>query len=196
MTLRRLLTALCLALPLAIGARGGGFAVRTALASVVRPQSLDDLVDRSLTVVVVVPEEQRSVWEGGRIVTYTRVTVIERVAGDAEGTLWVRTLGGEVGELGQRVDGEATFAVGTPTLVFLERGVVGAYAVAARAQGQFLLEARPSGRVLRPHPSMGAFMTKGPKDVVVPAAYRLKTRALDEAVRDIRARWDKSHARR
>jgi hypothetical protein len=196
MTMRRLFAAFGLALPLALGAARGVGPVREASASVVRPQSLEDLVDRSRTVVVAVPAEQTSVWEGGRIVTYTRVAVVERVAGDAEDSLWVRTLGGEVGDLGQRVDGEATFTIGAPTLLFLERAGAGTYAVAARAQGQFLLEARPSGRVLRPHPSMGSFMTKGPKDIVVPAAERLKARALDDAARDIRTRWEKIHARR
>jgi hypothetical protein len=196
MITRRLLATLCLALPLALGVRAGDLAVRAARASVVRPQSFEDLVDRSRAVVVGVPAEQTSIWEGGRIVTYTRVAVVERVAGEAEDSLWVRTLGGEVGDLGQRVDGEATLTIGAPTLLFLERAASGTYAVAARAQGQFLVEARSSGRVLRPHPSMGAFMTKGPKDIVVPAADRLKTRALDEAARDIRARWEKTHARR
>jgi hypothetical protein len=196
MTMRRILVPLCVALPLATGALPVPSPVREAHASVVRPQSLDDLVDRARAVVVAIPAEQTSLWEGGRIVTYTRLTVVERVAGEAEDSLWVRTLGGEVGDLGQRVDGEATFTIGAPALLFLERASAGTYAVAARAQGQFLLEARPSGRVLRPHPSMGSFMTKGPKDLVVPAAERLKARALDDAARDIRARWEKTHARR
>jgi hypothetical protein len=166
------------------------------LASVVRPQTLENLVDRAQVVVVCTPAESKSVWEGGRIVTYTRVDVQETVAGQGAASVWVRTLGGEVGEFGQRVDGEATLEAGKPTLLFLESTGAGAYVVAARAQGQFFLEARPAGRILRPHPSMGAFMTKGPRDVVLPAADRLKARALEDAARDIRSRWEKSHAQR
>jgi hypothetical protein len=165
-------------------------------ASVVRPQTLENLVDRASLVVVATPAERTSVWEGGRIVTYTRVDVRETVAGPASASLWVRTLGGEVGDLGQRVDGEATLEIGKPTLLFLEATETGSYVVAARAQGQFMVDERPAGPVLRPHPSMGAFMTKGPRDVVLPAADRLKARALAEAARTIRARWGQSHAQR
>ena len=192
MTMRRILAAAIVSIPLALAT----LEVPRAIASVVRPQSLEELVDRSRVVVVALPTERTSVWESGRIVTYTRVTVSERVAGDAEPSLWVRTLGGEVGDLGQHVDGEATLTIGTPTLLFLEAAGAGTYAVAARAQGQFFVDTRPSGRVLRPHPSMGAFMTRGPKDIVVPAADRVKTRTLEDIARDVRARWEKTHARR
>jgi hypothetical protein len=194
MTMRRLLAAAILTLPLAMALEARD--VRPAAASVVRPQTFEQLVDRAQSVVVAVPIERTSVWEGGRIVTYTRVAVSERVAGDADSALWVRTLGGEVGDLGQHVDGEATLAIGKPTLLFLEAAGAGTYAVAARAQGQFFLDARPSGRVLLPHPAMGAFLTRGPKDIVVPAADRLKTRSLEDVARDVRARWEKTRARR
>lgn len=167
-----------------------------AAASVVRPQTLENLADRAQLVVVGTPVEHKSLWEGGRIVTYSRVDVQETVAGSRVSSVWVRTLGGEVGELGQRVDGEATLEIGKPCLLFLEATETGAFVVAARAQGQFFLEHRPAGRVLRPHPSMGAFMTKGPRDVILPAADRLKARALDDAARDIRSRWEKSHEKR
>jgi hypothetical protein len=43
---------------------------------------------------------------------------------------------------------------------------------------------------------MGAFMTKGPRDTVRPAADRLKARALEDAARDIHTRWEQSHAQR
>jgi hypothetical protein len=191
---RRILAAACVALPLALASAAP--ALREVHASVVRPQSLDDLVVRAGAVVLALPMERTSVWEGGRIVTYTRVEVREAVAGDAPSSLWVRTLGGEVGDLGQHVDGEATLTIGKATLLFLESAGSGTYAVAARAQGQFFVDDRPSGRVLRPHPAMGAFMTRGPKDIVIPAAERLKARALDDVARDVRARWEKTHARR
>jgi hypothetical protein len=129
-------------------------------------------------------------------VTYTRIVVRETVAGPRESAVWVRTLGGEVGEIGQRVDGEASLEVGKPSLLFLERMGKGNFAVTARAQGQFLFEERAGGRLLRPHPSIGAFMTKGPHDIVRPAAERLKARFLDEVARDIRARWEIAHGTR
>lgn len=167
-----------------------------AEASVVRPQTLENLVDRAQLIVVARAAEHLSVWEETRIVTYTRVTVEETIAGARTASLWIRTLGGEVGDLGQHVDGEASLAEGVTSLLFLEPASAGTFAVSARAQGQFYFDARPSGRVLRPHPAMGAFMVRGPLDIVTPAAERLKLRFIDDVTRDIRARWEKTHAAR
>ena len=175
---------------------GGPLALPVAAASVVRPQSFENLIDRSQLVVIGQAAERTCVWEDGRIITYSRVAIEQTVVGTAPQVLWIRTLGGEVGELGQSVDGEASLELGRATLLFLEPAPGGTFAVAARAQGQFFIDARPSGRILRPHPAMGAFMVRGPRDLVVPAADRLKTRFVDDAARDIRARWEANHARK
>jgi hypothetical protein len=201
MTMRRLgLAALLFALVGASRSPTGPAAISfesSARASVVRPQSFENLVDRAQIVVVARAVESTSLWEDSRIVTYTRVAVEETVAGSTKlPVLWVRTLGGEVGDLGQHVDGEATFEVGKSSLLFLEAAFAGTFAVSARAQGQFFFENRPAGRVLRPHPAMGAFLLRGPHDIVTPAADRLKTRFVDDAARDIRTRWEKTHAAR
>ncbi len=170
--------------------------LRVAQASVVRPVSFEALVELATEVVVGDPVERTCVWEDGRIVTYTRVEVRDSIAGARGDSVWVRTLGGEVGELGQRVDGEASLEIGKPTLLFLERLPTGTFAVTARAQGQFFIDRRPSGSQLRPHPAMGVFFVKGPHDLVRPAADRLRARPVEDALRDIRARWGASHAKR
>ena len=46
-------------------------------------------------------------------------------------------MGGIVGKVGQIVEGEAAFAPGETSLLFLRPGPVGAYVVTARGQGQF-----------------------------------------------------------
>jgi hypothetical protein len=82
---------------------------------------LPALVAQSRTVAVADAAEASSFWLDGRIVTDTVVRVIDPILGAAAGrTLVVRTLGGEVGELGQRVAGEASLVSGRRYLLFLE----------------------------------------------------------------------------
>src|SRR3954463_1814298 len=83
---------------------------RPASASAVIALTLDDLVDKSDVVVLVTPKSKTARWEAGRIVTYTTVVVDTSVAGGpATGdSLVVRTMGGVVGDIGQKVFGEAT----------------------------------------------------------------------------------------
>jgi hypothetical protein len=111
-----------------------------AQASVSIAVGYDALVKDADAVGVVTPVESKTVWEEGRIVTYTRVKVDQGVAGDlgtgSEG--WVRTLGGVVGKIGQLVDGEPVFTAQKPSLLFLRRWKSGGtWEVSARAQGQF-----------------------------------------------------------
>src|SRR5262249_59290291 len=81
---------------------------------------VETLAGRADAVLVVVPEEKRSLWEDGRIATYTRVRVDRVGAGQpGDSPIWVRTLGGEVGHIGQLVEGEASLLVGKPVLAFL-----------------------------------------------------------------------------
>lgn len=112
----------------------------TAEASVSIAVTLDDLTQRADAVAVIVPVEAQSVWEDGKIITYTKVRVEQAVAGGLATSeeAVVRTLGGVVDDIGQQVDGEANLIVGKPSLLFLRKTRTGhAFDVAARAQGQF-----------------------------------------------------------
>lgn len=122
-----------------------------AQASVSIAVAFDALVKDADTVGIVTPVESKSVWEEGRIYTYTRVKVDQGVAGElatgSEG--WVRTMGGVVGKIGQLVDGEPVFTANKPSLVFMRKfkmrgpsesgvnGMSGQWEVSARAQGQY-----------------------------------------------------------
>lgn len=119
----------------------------SAHASVSTAATLEGLVEKAQLAAVVEPVESRSQWENGRIVTYTKLHVVERMGGKSSDDVWVMTLGGTVGELGQSVAGEPGFAKGERSLVFLRPSSPSAFLVVARAQGQYPL-ARVDDRVV------------------------------------------------
>lgn len=137
---------------LALAAVGSSVTPREANASVSIAVAYDALVKDADAVSVATPMETKSVWENGRIYTYTRVHVDQAIAGGlvAGSGGWIRTMGGVVGTIGQLVDGEPVFTVGKPSLVFLRRfdmqggrsedlksALAGTWEVSARAQGQY-----------------------------------------------------------
>lgn len=116
-----------------------------AEASQFLPVPLPELVRTSERIWVGLPLEKHAEWIdsplGRLIVTYTRVgrdrDVLES-GGPAE--LWVRTLGGSIGKVGQLVPGEAKLALGQRCLVFLARPA-DYHVVNAMAQGHYAIRA-------------------------------------------------------
>ncbi len=111
-----------------------------AQASVSIAIGFDALVKDADTVGIVTPQEAKTLWEDGRIYTYTRVKIDQGIAGElgtgTEG--WVRTMGGVVGKIGQMVDGEPVLTTNKPALLFLRKLKSGSgWEVSARAQGQY-----------------------------------------------------------
>jgi hypothetical protein len=130
----------CLRLGLLAGAALCG--ARRAGASQFVAVSLTELVRSSHHVWVGVPTESHAEWietpVGKLIVTHTRVGCereVLRGPGHA-GELWVRTLGGSIGKLGQLVPGEARLALGERCLLFLAR-FEDRHVVNAMAQGHY-----------------------------------------------------------
>ncbi|MBX3217851.1 MAG: hypothetical protein KF850_37945 [Labilithrix sp.] len=194
-----------------------------ASASVSIAVAFDVLVKDADAVAVVTPGEQTSVWEDGRIYTYTKVKVDRGVAGDigagADG--WVRTMGGVVGKVGQLVDGEPVFVKDTASLVFVRKFKAGGvYEVSARAQGQYplkldeatkqkrLIRSTAVGMLLPPKPlvaaadapaASGAAKPQSASVVVTDAAKTrlaqdvLHDRALDDVAREIATTWTRLH---
>lgn len=124
---------------LSLGPTGGVSEAHAGLAFAV---SLRQLVKVADLVVEGTAEESSSVWEdvpgaGRRIVTYTRVSVEDTAYGKAQKEVWVRTLGGVVDKVGQRVEGEAMLATGARALLFLKAREDGTHSVAEMAQGHF-----------------------------------------------------------
>ncbi|HYQ14581.1 MAG TPA: hypothetical protein VEQ58_02450 [Polyangiaceae bacterium] len=118
-----------------------------ASATIVRALSLPALVQSSRRIVVVTALAAESHFEEigrrRRVVTDTRVRVEELVAKEAssETELLIRTLGGSIGRLGERVDGQARLVAGEPCLAFLLQGPDDLHYVNGMAQGHYPLSA-------------------------------------------------------
>lgn len=138
-----------------------------ARAGAMNPIGLDELVATSGHVVVATPRVGDSMWErvgeNRRIVTYTRLTIDEvlddRAPADSE--LMVRTLGGQVGPLGQVVHGEAELRRDELCVLFLAARSDGTFRVNALAQGHYPLLADSEGtRRLSTSPRLADFFGK------------------------------------
>jgi hypothetical protein len=181
-------------------------AASDAGASVSIQVTWDGLLRESTAAAVVTPTESQSVWEGGRIYTYTHVHVDRAIVGDLTtgADVMVRTMGGVVGKIGQRVEGEAVLAPGHASLLFLHTGgnaPAGVYQVTARGQGQFpvvaaadpatpphLVKSTAAGVLLAPN-------TVGPVPAPVLAADVVHGRLVDDVAADVAAAWGRAHAK-
>jgi hypothetical protein len=167
---------------------------------------LDALVSESSASVVATPISAQSLWEDGRIATYTKVHVERAITGTVNGDVWIRTLGGAVGVIGQQVEGEAVLNPGKTSLLFL-KWYSGNFVVTARGQGQFVVLPGPSGAlVVHKNLHAGALLGPNPTTVaqiqtnttaahaVLPAADVLDGKSVDDAATEIAAAWARTHA--
>jgi hypothetical protein len=202
----RTLLGVALGLP-AAGALVVAGPTTNAGASVSIPVPFDDLVRRSVAAVVVTPLSERCDWIEGRIVTFTELRVDLLLAGDVGVTdepIWVETLGGVVEHVGQSVEGEASFRLGRPSLLFLRpppdplRGAQErAFVVTARAQGQFAVvrDAQDDARLRRSGGVGGMLAPAGAHVSEAPLASDvLHGGKLTDATATIRGAWGRLHA--
>lgn len=158
-----LATALLLPAALIAGPHHGAISINTAEAAVSVVVSLNELVTTSTHVVLAKAVERQSMWEetpsGRRIVTYTRLDVERSVSGDAGSSVWVRTLGGAVGEVGQWVSGEAVIALGSRSLLFLFKSG-STFSVTAMAQGHYPIVTDTAGTRLAGSPDAGTLLLR------------------------------------
>lgn len=133
------------------------------------PISLSELVTLSRAVVVGTPRSASCAWETQgntrRIVTVSEVEVVQSVDGRAvsDTRLFVKTLGGKVGDIGQIVHGEASLELQRPSVLFLRDADRGRLAVTAMAQGHFPLLDDDSGTPrLHTSPKLGDFVADDP----------------------------------
>jgi hypothetical protein len=186
--MRRLVFCCALALAAAIAPL---IAPAPASASVAVRLSLDDLVRASRYVVVATAGERYSVWEdlagGRRMVTYTRLSIDRSIVGQPSRDVWVRTLGGTIGSIGQYVSGEARLPAGSRSLLFLSEAA-GTLVVAALGQGQYpIMPPTKLGDVPRLRPSADRPELVVPKGLAphVGAAAVLSGATVDDAARVI-----------
>lgn len=185
MNRRAFLLASALALPPALTlSHTEPLAVADAHASVAVLMSLDEMVAASTQVVVATASDHHSVWEdmpsGRRIVTYTKLSVERTVAGAPAQEVWVRTLGGTVGKIGQSVAGEAQIATGSRAFYFLAQSGP-TMVVTGMAQGHFPIVVDDKGVArLKASPDPGMLVPRrGP---TISANERLVGNKLDDAV--------------
>ncbi len=162
-------------------------------ASLARGASLRELSQESRHALLGTALASDSRWEyvgtKKRIVTYTRVRVDELLAGDAlDSEVWVRTLGGKVGKLGQVVHGEALLLTGERTLLFLTP-TDGVLAVTEMAQGHFPIRNDASGTArLAPSPRLPEL-----REVDRSAAKELVGKLVPDASERVRKAWRDAH---
>ena len=195
---------LALALAFAAGAPAVGFLASTpSHASVSIAVSWEGLLQESSSVAIATPFESKSEWEKGRIYTYTHVRIDRAIAGDlASGDeVWVRTLGGVVGDTGQSVEGEASLALNQPSLLFLhapQAGPASTFVVTARGQGQFpMIQASdPSqpAHVIRNGAAGLLVRRNDPSAPVRLAGDVLHGLSIDDAARQVTSAWSRTHA--
>ena len=186
---------------------------KPADASVAIAVLFDDMVSRADTVAVVTGTDTKSMWEDRKIVTYTRLRIEKHIAGDTvTSDVWVKTLGGIVGDIGQSVSGEPNFG-GSQTLVFLKRvDSRPTYMVIERAQGQYpvtkdiktgrLILGRnsESGMLIPPKaPTRDSASNKplvltGSRYAGALAMDVMLHRPVDDVAKDIAESWQKLHA--
>lgn len=157
----------------------------SARASVVLALDLDDLVGQSDEIVVAEVLGQAASWSGRRIVTDVRLRVEETLHGRSSvaSTIVVRRLGGNVGDVGMRVEGEPSFSVGERVLLFLRRTSAGLRVVGMSQGAMRLLPGDPV--MVEPGGSGLALVRRNTEgtltDVDAPQA-----RPLDEVLDDVR----------
>ncbi|MDI1482147.1 hypothetical protein [Polyangium sp. y55x31] len=199
MRVRASLLALSLALPAAlfVSPESPHTGPRDAAAAVSVVVSLDELVSSSSYVVVAKAAERQSMWEdspsGRRIVTYTRLDVESSVVGEPGTQVWVRTLGGVVGDVGQWVSGEAVLKPGERSLLFLHKTPT-AVVVTAMAQGHYPVISTEGGvPKLAPSPDAGTILPRtgpsiGARELLVGATLSHALVTIEEAKRAQRER--------
>ena len=117
----------------------------SAHASTARRLSLQELVRRSDLIVLGQVEQEESFWQGPRIYTLSKVRVDELWAGrdHTPQQVNVLTLGGQVGDIGQRVEGASAPMVGERVVMTLKAAAGGEHLPVGMAQGIFVIEPLP-----------------------------------------------------
>lgn len=165
-----------------------------ALASVVEAMDLSELSAEADVILVARVEGQRSRYDAqGRIVTDVIVRVEESLLGGlvVGSTTTVLRLGGVVGDLGLRVEGEAVFQTGESIVLFARRirtpeGEV--LRPVGMAQGVLPLTRRGGVEVALPGGAGLELVTRGADGSLAPADGALAApRARDELLDEIRA---------
>jgi hypothetical protein len=92
--------------------------------------------------------ESRWSGDGRRILTDIEVEVVQALKGQPGPRVLITQPGGKVGNIGQVVSGQASFAPGEEVVLFLERRGPQAFRVSAMAQGKYRVQRSPDGKTV------------------------------------------------
>lgn len=106
--------------------------------------------------------ESRWSGDGRRIVTDVEIQVSEALKGQPGSSVLVTQSGGRVGDLGQKVSGEASFALNEEVVVFLERKGPQGFRVLGMAQGKYQVQRSPDGTRVMAVPDLGDLLLLDP----------------------------------
>lgn len=162
-----------------------------AHASVARVLGLPELLARAEVLAAATVESTTARWVDDRLVTDSVLRLDTPLRGGAPGDrVTVRTLGGELDGLGQRVFGEPWFRPGERYLVFLERhpatdGDVTRFRPLGMAQGALPIVDAPDGTRVTPAPDLPLLVE--PAALASVAPWLEAPRPLDEVLAELRA---------
>jgi hypothetical protein len=112
----------------------------SANATIVRPLSEEELAEQAETIFVGQCVSIKSEWNEERTKIFTYITVSPQNFLKGSGrpqTVVIKQPGGEVGEIGMRVDGISVFEEGEEVLLFLQRDQRDFYKTIGLSQGKF-----------------------------------------------------------
>ena len=159
-------------------------------ASVVLALDLRELVQGSAQVVVGTVLRQHSLYDSRRrIVTDVTLRVDETLKGAARhgDQIVIRRLGGAIGEIGMRVEGEPAFEVGQRSIVFARRTPSGTLRPVGMAQGVMRIQRLEGRDLVLPNGHGLSLLRRLPDGRLVGAQPAITApRALDEVLAQIR----------
>lgn len=166
----------------------------SAEASALTGLTLTELVGRSDRVALCRAAGSEASWAtvagSRRIVTLTRLVELEKLTGTSTQSEHIAlTLGGRIGDLGQKVHGEALLPADAPVVVFLgsdhaSPGVGFHRRVVGMAQGAFEVDERDPARRVRPSRNLPHLVRR--RDVGPLAVDELNGKGFSECARLIR----------
>ncbi|MFZ4738064.1 MAG: hypothetical protein ACOYM9_19065 [Bradymonadia bacterium] len=166
-----------------------GFSVpSTAVATIVRPLTVEDMTRRADLVCVGTITGQRSEWnaERTRIYTWTEVRIARSLKGKrtAGETVTVRQLGGVVDGISQSIPGNAKLVPGEEVVLFLDADEAAPlHYVIGMAQGKFTISRAPGEVAVRRDVGDLAFAGAAPLAAPGAPAVPAQLEALEQAVR-------------
>lgn len=123
-----------------------GFQRSIVNATVVKKLSEEELAREARTILIGTCTSIKSEWneERTKIFTYIRISPQNFLKGEEiPEEITIQQLGGEVGEIGMRVDETSVFEEGEEVLLFLKRGRKGLHRILGLSQGKFSVKTDP-----------------------------------------------------